>query len=90
MEQDFFIKIYIRIMSITPIKQIILIHKFNFDEKSWSDSRNLMKKATKRVIPKILYKLVKILYLLFYDNKIISIVIIYNYKIKHKIIFILL
>ena len=100
MEQWFFIKIHIRIMSIILIKQIILIHHFHFDEKTliWSKKCNekntklyhflknwdyklrlknmekltwyfWMKIRTKRVILNFLYKIVKILYLIFYDNK---------------------
>jgi len=33
-EQEFFIKINFRIMSITPTKQTILIQNFIFDEKT--------------------------------------------------------
>jgi len=43
-EQNFFIKIDMRIMSITPTKQTIFIHNFIFDEKTLIRFNKLTKK----------------------------------------------
>jgi len=46
-EQEIFTKIYTRTMSITPLKQTILIHNFNFDEKTLVRFKKFIEKITK-------------------------------------------
>jgi len=46
-EQEFFIKIDTRIMSIIPIKHTIIIHNFNFDKKLLVQFKKFKEKRTK-------------------------------------------